>query len=239
MNQQKNKDLPRLDYAAAFIESQRRHRAQIRDQSQATNKNLIEAHRLALSAVISYRQRIQGIPYDALDDSIRQRSFLVAQFLQGTEITESAISDGLYAVAANLLKQELETIVAIDEIQAGRRRDGRTPNMQNAQNKLKHMYDELNDVAHPSKSDIVELVSSRSGEETYGPSQIPQFRRELYEWLYGRHALLLLYLLYRMKPLFLEVFEVDLNEEEESFAKSALRHLEKEGITQKRNTSSE
>ena len=47
---------------------------------------------------------------------------LVASFFQGVDITETAISEGLYGQAAALLRQELETIAALEEVELGRRR---------------------------------------------------------------------------------------------------------------------
>ena len=111
---EQDKTLQRALYCTAFLKQHAEHRSKIREFSKAANKNLLTAHQLAFSAVISYQDRIQGQKYEANDPSIKGRMGLIAQFIQEVELTETAISEGLYANAANLLKQELETLGRIE-----------------------------------------------------------------------------------------------------------------------------
>jgi hypothetical protein len=208
------------------------HRSAIRKKSKALNANLLTAHQLAFSAVISYQDRIQGRQYEATDPSIRGRMSLIAQFVQGVDITEVAISEGLYANAANLLKQELEILVAIDEYQAGKRRDGRSPNVRNILSRFYNRYSEFNNLAHPTRQEILESLSTFSDGEHYGPTTIPRFNAELYHILYGNQAMFLVMIFARMRTVFREVFDMDWDDEETRIITSALRILVDEGIVE-------
>ena len=221
----------------AFLEKHQAHRAEIRDKSKAINKNLLTAHQFAFSAVISYQNRIQGIPYKAEVDSIKGRLSLIAQFIQGVELAETAISEGLYANAANLLKQELETLAAIDEYEAGNRQDGKTPGFRDRLAGFGRRYGEFNEIAHPTRKEIVESLSTFSDKERYGPTTIPQFNSDLYQILYGNQAMFLVMLFARMQSVFVEVFGVDCDEEEVRLATSALRVLVEEGMVKTQDAS--
>ena len=155
---------------------------------------------------------------------------LIAQFIQGVELAETAISEGLYANAANLLKQELETLAAMDEYEAGNRRDGKTPGFRDRLSGLGRRYGQFNEIAHPTRQEILESLSTFSDNERYGPTTIPQFNSDLYQMLYGNQAMFLLMLFARMQSVFVEVLSVDWDHEETRMATSALRTLIEEGI---------
>lgn len=220
-----------------FLENHKKYRAEIRKKSKDSNKNLLTAHQLAFSAVISYQNRIQGIRFEAQPHSIEGRMTLIAQFIQGVELTETAISEGLYANAANLLKQELETIAAIDEYEAGNRRDGKAPRFRDRLAGFGPRYGELNEIAHPTRKEIVESLSTFSDKERYGPTTIPQFNSALYHILYGNQVMFLVMLFPRMRSVFVEVFGVDIDDEETRMGTSALGILIKEGIVKIQNES--
>ncbi len=228
--------LQRAGYCTAFLEQHAKHRSKIRELSKAASKNLLTAHQFAFSAVISYQNRIQGRKYEAHDPSIKGRMGLIAQFIQGVEITETAISEGLYANAANLLKQELETLGAIEEFEVNERRDRKVPSFRGRLSGFGRLYGDFNDVAHPTRQEIVESLTTFSEAERYGPTTIPQFNKELYQMLYGNQAMFLVILLSQMQPVFLEVFGLDWNEEETHLASSAVRILIDEGIIKEHNT---
>jgi len=199
---------------------------------------LLTAHQLAFSSVISYQDRIQGRTYEAVEPSIKGRMGLIAQFIQGVEITEAAISEGLYAIAANLLKQELETLGAIEEYETGRRQDRRLPRFSGRISGFGKRYGEFNEIAHPTKQEIVENLTSYSQGNLYGPTTIPQFNEELYRIFYGNQTIFLVFLLDQMQSLFKEVFGCELDSQEISLASNALRLLFEEGIIEEAEPSS-
>jgi len=70
MNEQ-DRTVHRADYCTAFLKAHAEHRFKIREFRNAVNNNFLTAHQFALSAVISYQNRIQGQEYDAINFSIR------------------------------------------------------------------------------------------------------------------------------------------------------------------------
>ncbi|CTQ67439.1 hypothetical protein [Roseibium alexandrii] len=223
-------DERRAQIVGPFLQKHFDHRKQIRSQSASSNKNLLTAHQLALAAVVSYQNRIQGIKYDAGDAQITGRMALVAQFIQGVGITETAISEGLYAQAANLLKQELETLASIEEFEAKARKDGRTPKFRGRLTGFGRRYGEFNEIAHPTRQEVVEQLSSFTDGDRYGPTTVPQFNTELFQMLYGNQAMLIAMLFGQMQPLFVEAFGVDWDDTEVRLASTAIRILIDEGI---------
>lgn len=220
----------RAQIVGPFLQNHTDHRKSIRDQSASSNKKLLTAHQLAFAAVVSYQNRIQGIKFHAEEAHIKGRMALFAQFIQGIDITETAISEGLYAQAANLLKQELETIASIAEFEVKARADGQTPKFRGRLSGFGRRYGEFNEIAHPTRQEVVERLSSFVEGDRYGPTTIPQFDAGLFQMLYGNQAMLIAMLFGQMRPLFIEMFGVDWDDAESRMASTAIRILIEEGI---------
>ena len=105
---------------------------------------------------------------------------LTAQFIQGIDVCETAISEGLYSQAAALLKQEMETIEAVHEYETGQRRDRTTPRL-NLLRGFGRAYGEFNNYAHASVEDIHKSIVHFEEGSISGPSVIPQYQREISE----------------------------------------------------------
>ncbi len=224
------KTLNRANICTSFLATHVKKRAEIRNQSKNASPNLLTAHQFAFSAVISYQDRIQGLKFEASDDSTKGRMSLLAQFIQGIDITETAISEGLYANAANLLKQELEILAAIEEFEVNQRRDGRVPKFIGRVSNFGRRYGEFNDIAHPTKKEIVASLAEFSDGERYGATTIPKFNKNLYQILYGTQTMFLIILLNQMQCLFKKIIQVDWDKQEIQMATSALQILIKEGV---------
>ena len=70
----------------------------------------------------------------------------------GINLSYLAIVDGLYPQAANLQKQQIETLARLEEITADTHREGKPPNVnQKSLPGLGCAYGKLNDAAHPLK----------------------------------------------------------------------------------------
>jgi hypothetical protein len=121
------KHSPAVDLIAAQLEVHEFVRARWKNDA----GHLIDAHQFAFSAVASMIARFSGRPFEQQSKLIEGRMSLTAQFVQGIDICETSIFEGLYSQAAALLKQELETLAAIDEFENDRRKDGKTPNIGN------------------------------------------------------------------------------------------------------------
>ena len=129
------------------------------------------------------------------------RHSLIAQYLQGVELSFQAIGQGLYAPAANLQKQQIETLAALKECRLDRRRNKKTPNVGNYLPQMKAEYDNLNDVAHPSSEDeLYELTASnQDGKATITP--FPKFREDISRAMLSNHC-------YYLFGLFIEISEL-------------------------------
>ncbi len=156
---------------------------------------------------------------------------LTAQFLQGVEICETAISEGLYSHAAALLKQELETLAAVDEFVHGRRRDGKTPNIGNgAMSGFLPIYREFNKIAHVSWHDMARQIVTIEYGEICAPTLIPQYNQELAKFLYGNHVYFIVEITRQTATIFKEIFDESLSKEEEDWMSLALTILLREKV---------
>lgn len=218
---------PAVDMLARQMEA----REQVRAIWKAKAGDLIDAHQLAFSAVTSMINRFSGRRFPKQPKAIEGRMSLSAQFIQGVDICETAISEGLYSQAAALLKQELETLAAIDEFETGRRRDGKTPNIANGiMTGFGPIYGDLNNIAHVSRHDLaMQLVTVQQG-EICAPTLIPQLNEGLARFLYGNHVYFIVELTRQVARLFEEVFAEGLSDEEGKWTSLSMMILLKEKI---------
>jgi hypothetical protein len=150
---------------------------------------------------------------------------LSAQFIQGIEVCEVCIVEGLYIQAAALLKQEVESIEALYEYSQGTRKRGKTPRVSGRLKGFGRTYGELNDLAHVSKNDILQSVLHYESSKYSGPSISPVYNSELTKKFYATHIYLIVELSRANSLLFDEVFSESLNEEEMSLIFGALKIL--------------
>ena len=95
------------------------------------------------------------------DDATSARLVLIASFLQGSDVTETLISEGQYVKAIAVLKQDMEMLVRIHETIAGVAKIGQTPQMRYLPVEgARRFYGELNKVAHPSTSTSLRACSN-------------------------------------------------------------------------------
>lgn len=212
--------------ATSFLRAHEQYRREIRTKSFEKNQDIMNAYMSALNAVISYQARIQGRKYQSQDAVLMGRMGLIAQFIQGIPITETAISEGLYAQAGNLLKQQLETLAALEEYESGKRRDGKTPQVRGRLSSFGRLYGDFNEAAHPAKAAIVNSLATWER----GHTTIPQFRQKLFETLFAYHALFVSMLLAYMRPIFIEGFNVDWDSDEEAKASICIKTVAALGV---------
>lgn len=149
----------------------------------------IKNRQIILQAIYSSTQKIEGYQFTA---HIKQM-YLIAQFIQGADISFQAITQGLYPQAANLQKQQIETITALIEINKNRRKDGYTPNVQNHFKSFKFEYNELNNLSHPCNEEIVEGLAKYSRKSKQGPTLHPQYNSAIAYRLARSHCLCLVH----------------------------------------------
>jgi len=193
--------------------------------------DLLIAHELAFSALSSMIDRFSGRKFAHQPKAIEGRLSLLAQFVQGVEICETAISEGLSSQAAALLKQELETLAAVDEFTLNTRRDGVTPNIKNGPlSGFGPLYGELNNIAHPSRHDVVRQLATIETGSICAPTTIPQYNAELIRLFYGYHVYFIVEMTKRAAAVFRHLFNEELSDDEAHWASRALAILLEEKV---------
>jgi hypothetical protein len=181
---------------------------------------LVSAHQFAFSALAGVVDRFSGQPIAQPSPEIEGRICLIAQFILGVELCESAISNGLYSQAAALLKQQLETIAAIDEYKGGRRIEKKTPNIKTGPTaRLGGAYGAFNNIAHVSRHEIAKSIVLQQSGEVVGANILPVYNRNMAHYLYGQHVYYISLVFHQAVELFEQVYgESMTNEEVESYA---------------------
>ena len=201
--------------AVRLLSAQMKARQKLRAAWKEDAGDLIDAHQFALSAVYAMIDRFSGRRFEKQPQAVEGRMSLTAQFIQGVDICEVSISEGLYSQAAALLKQQLETIAAIDEYKNNRRKEGMTPSIgRGATSGFGPIYGDLNNIAHVSRHDLArQLVTVERG-EICAPSLIPQYNRELARFLYGNHVYFIVEVGRQTASIFDDIFGEGLAKEE-------------------------
>src|SRR5947207_11666683 len=92
-----------LRQSTDLLARQRTKRNAIREKSKPFCAELLDAHWLATGVIANATTRVGGIA-GVSDNDIGQRLSLTASFVQGIDICECAIYEGLYVAGAALLK---------------------------------------------------------------------------------------------------------------------------------------
>lgn len=206
----------------------------IRQQSKRDYGNLLDAHLLATGVLGHALQRKNLIPGKS-DSSIASRLLLMATFVQGIGICETSISEGLYAQAAALQKQELETIAAVEEYTKGNRKDGKTPNVKNNNVKwgLSALYGPLNELAHVAKTDMLNSLYGAEQQGTAIPvTTVPVYVKEISRRLFAAHVALIIQMAFQINAIHTELYGDSLAAEEILCLRAACEHLKAEGFLQ-------
>ena len=209
--------------AAEFLKHQLRHRASVRAQSEAANLKLLEVRDSTLTAIASLQRHVQGRRYKSVDG----RMHLIAQYIQGIELSYTSIVEGLYAQAANLQKQQIETIAALEEYETGSRRDGKTPNVRQYRlpSGFGRQYGALNRAAHPSVEAVAQSIAHFQNGERQGPTTIPQFCQAHCQPLLANHCIYMLHLWRQMSNAFKSVFDIELDDDQYKLVNFSIRTL--------------
>lgn len=157
----------------------------------------------ALSRVITAKSGQPG----ATDQSRSDRLVLISAFVQGALHTESLISQGQYAKASAVLKQDYELVARLAEIRAGAAKAGITPQVKHAAKGSQWMYGELNKIAHPSNESMLnDLMSRLEKGDIRGVSAIPTVVPETARGLYDCHLFTITEVLREAVLLFVEMY---------------------------------
>jgi len=202
----------------------------VRESAKQTYGLLLDAHMLLTGVIQSALVRKSGVA-GKTSDVIAHRLWLIASFIQGIDLCETAISEGFYFQAAALVKQELETIAAINEVNSGVRTNRRTPNVNRVPWNLGKLYGALNDVAHVGETVILQSLLSMAPRGPVAPVTIePRFNEIIANQLYGLHVALLALLCFALGQLYEDLYGEGLTGTEVKMLLAALNHLIKEDV---------
>lgn len=191
---------------------------------------LLDAHLSATTCIGSLLLKMNLRPGES-NESISGRLSLIASFIQGIDLCETTISEGLYAQAANLLKQELETIAAIEEFIIGNRKDGKTPNVRFVNWDMGRIYGELNKVAHVSERKVLDPLYQMECSCSSNPvSILPVYKKEISRKLYALHVSFIIQVAKHLIDLYNELYNEKATATEYLMLVGAMKRLEDEGF---------
>lgn len=214
---------PAVQYLTRFYEQ----KAAVRERWKEDAGSLLDAHQLIFSAIISVIDRHAGEKFDEQEKGIEGRLSLTAQFIQSVDICEVAISEGLYLQAAALLKQEFEAIEAMHEFAGGKRREGKTPQLDYLKD-FGRAYGMFNDYAHLGKEDLHKWVveEEKPDGDLHGPSIVPQYNKELAATFYGLHVFLIFCCAQEVFKLHQTLYDAEIEKEELAMLHGTLEILQ-------------
>lgn len=191
-------------------------------------ERLAPACDIILNVCLSLLDRASEKPVERIHP-LSPSMFLAAQFLQGVDITRMCIFIGAYHQAGNLLKQETEILAAMHEIRGGTRKDKKTTKFRGEMQKFGRKYGELNQIAHPTNSEVVELLASKVEGDSVDPTLDIQFNEELCKNFFGYHSLLISQFSDELSKVATKTIEIDFTDEEAGLLLNAIKTLGAEG----------
>lgn len=168
---------------------------------------LIYAHDSLLGVVAATLEENSGKQVPSENEEIRRKFVLLMSFIQGISLCEQSILQGLYLQAGSLVRQEYETLILLNEVQKGRRRDGKSPNTTNFPWDSRGLYPLLSALTHLSNHYLLEAIVGYN--TTWGDyaSALPQYRKNKTIELYGLHIGLLLGAVENLALFYIKTFD--------------------------------
>lgn len=221
------------DYSPAvlLLADQLERRMDIREKWKCDADILIDVHQVAFSALASLLKRNLGRKVDNLSKAQEGQICLISHFVQGIDICENSISEGLYSQAAALLKQEIEIVSGIEEYRVDQRKEKRTPSIgKGVTAGFGPVYGQLNEIAHLGRHQIVKNIVSGYFGDQIGASIVPIYDKDLAFTLYGQHIHYIILVTQQLDVLFYSIYGSGLNQEEKEWLGNAIGVLLKEGF---------
>lgn len=217
-----------------LLSSIRESRNEIREKSKREyGSGLLDAHLMVtgvLHEVLSRKSLIPG----KTNKSIANRRVVIVSFVQGIPICEEAIREGPYVQAAALVRQELETVAAIEEEVEDVREDGETPNVKHVPWEMNRLYGELSAATHVSDHGyLAEIYRAEERGDARPVSVVPTYRDGAARNLYAIHVGLLIQVAMHLHEVQVEAYgeeEGELEEFELLMIMRAVDILNEEGL---------
>ena len=192
-------------------------------QFKSDEPELLELHDNALDIILAYHKRTCLSKRAQLNDSLRLQMSLIAIFLQGSLDVRNTILNGNFFIAAALLKQELELLSQIKNLQRGKFRKGKVARIKEVLPSLSEMLREMNHAAHPSQDDIFSALSVSELSGNYVIT--PPYRRAMTRSMITNQIVILLNFLAGFREIVVSIYNEDLSTSEFTKTKSVLNYL--------------
>lgn len=145
------------------------------------------------------------------ETDLSQRLALVVAALQGAGAVESLISEGQYVKAAAALRQDLELLARLRELDEGLAKVGKVANVKHGPMGSGPVYGYLSGVAHVSQPEVIDGLLGRQqvGPEAFGVAVVPRFNEDSAVGLYELHVWELLELVRELMRLHVALYDAD------------------------------
>lgn len=213
----------------ALLAAGMHERLQIRERAKIDYGGLLDGHLIAVSLIARAVERTHLRPGKA-SPSISERLTLFASFIQGMDLGEVAISEGLYLQAAALLKQQMETVAAMNELAKGTRTDKKTPNVSILLWKLNVHYGYIQGAAHMSNNALLrDFYQTEARGSAVPVSVTPRYSRQAALYLHTLEVGVLVQFAVAVGDLLREMYGESWIDEELKFLLQVMQILEDEG----------
>lgn len=194
-----------------------------------------KAYALAYQAIaLGARQGDGKISHLTLDSD--RRGAIIAAFVVGLRLVEDAILEGFNVQASALVRQELEAIAALEEIQHGRRMEKKTPNSSMVSTLNGRIYGDLSNAAHLGHHATLRSLVGTAAEFADAPGPVsanlmsPQHIPESTRRLFGLHVLLMLHLVEHQEMQLQDLHGIALADEAAEASHQSLQLLAQAGV---------
>lgn len=145
------------------------------------------------------------------EPELSQRLALVVAAVQGAGAVENLISEGQYVKAAAALRQDLELLARLRELDEGLAKVGKVANVKHGPMGSGPVYGYLSGVAHVSQPEVIDGLLGRQqvGPDAFGVAVVPQFNEDVAVGLYELHVWELLELVRELLRLHVALYDQD------------------------------
>jgi hypothetical protein len=164
--------------------------AEIRERSKSAYGHVLLDARLQLIGLATEVIKLRAGEAGRTDEALSERLALVVGALQGAGVIESLISEGQYLKAAAALRQDLELLARLRELEEGVAKAGKVANMKSLPSGSGRLYGYLSGIAHVSQPEVINGLLGRAqvSDEAFGVAVIPRFAADNAVGLYEIHV---------------------------------------------------
>lgn len=212
------------EFAEIFTRTQKESREKVAENWPDFLNDLKVANTYTIATLGSVLSRLGAKHFEEISLDQQRRATVHAATIQGISAIEMCISNGLYAQAAALVRQEIEGVEFLRGVRQGKQKDGATPRLK-AYRHLGRIYSQLTSLAHYSKHDFLNHLMAGPK-----PSLDPVFNPEFAKFLFGIHIHVLAGVVLDIAEIASDANDAYLTEKEEYHFSIATGILIKKGV---------